>query len=95
MAHGSINGPKTADMDVRSYSDEDSNHHITDEELQTLRRVSGKIPWQAYTIAFCELCERFSYYGTTIVCMSTVTSSLLLMTADKFNSRQLHSAAFA
>ena len=30
------------------------------EELQTLRRVSGKIPWLAYTVAFVELCERFS-----------------------------------
>lgn len=29
-------------------------------ELQTLRRVSGKIPWLAYSVAFVELCERFS-----------------------------------
>ena len=34
----------------------------------TLRRVSGKVPWMAYTIAFVELCERFSYYGTSAVC---------------------------
>jgi POT family proton-dependent oligopeptide transporter len=40
----------------------------TEEELATLRRVSGKIPWVAYTVAFVELCERFSYYGTTAVC---------------------------
>jgi proton-dependent oligopeptide transporter, POT family len=39
----------------------------TEEELHTLRRVSGVIPWAAYTIAFVELCERFSYYGTTAV----------------------------
>lgn len=38
------------------------------EEMKTLRRVSGQIPWTAYTIAFVELCERFSYYGTTAVC---------------------------
>ena len=76
LGHGSISAAKTADMDVRSESDEDSNHDITDEELQKLRRVSGKIPWQAFTIAFCELCERFSYYGTTIVCMSTRTSTM-------------------
>lgn len=42
----------------------------TDEELHTLRRVADKIPWKVYTIAFVELCERFSYYGTTIVCKS-------------------------
>jgi POT family proton-dependent oligopeptide transporter len=43
----------------------------TDEELQTLRRVSGNVPWTAYTVAIVELCERFSYYGTTAVCMQT------------------------
>jgi len=41
--------------------------HISSEDLARLRRVSGKIPWTAYTIAFVELCERFSYYGTTTV----------------------------
>lgn len=41
----------------------------TEEELRTLRRVSGHIPWTALTVAFIELCERFSYYGTTAVCM--------------------------
>lgn len=40
----------------------------TDEELMTLPRVSGPIPWTAFTIAFVEGCERFSYYGTTAVC---------------------------
>ncbi|KAL2178012.1 POT family-domain-containing protein [Thermothelomyces heterothallicus CBS 202.75] len=39
----------------------------TEEEMQTLRRVPDKIPWNIYTIAFIELCERFSYYGTTAV----------------------------
>lgn len=43
----------------------------TTDELANLRRVSGKIPWSAYTIAFVELCERFSYYGTTAVCKFT------------------------
>jgi hypothetical protein len=38
-----------------------------DEELHTLRRVSDKIPFKAYTIAFVELVERMSYYGTTQV----------------------------
>jgi POT family proton-dependent oligopeptide transporter len=39
----------------------------TEEELHTLRRVADHIPWRVYTIAFIELCERFSYYGTTVV----------------------------
>ncbi len=33
-----------------------------------LRRVAAPIPWSVYTVAFVELCERFSYYGTQIVC---------------------------
>lgn len=39
----------------------------TMEEMKTLRRVSGKIPWTSYTVTFVEFCERFSYYGTTVV----------------------------
>lgn len=48
----------------------------TIDELANLRRVSGKIPWSAYTIAFVELCERFSYYGTTAVCKVTPHSAV-------------------
>lgn len=40
----------------------------TVEELRTLRRVAGQISWITFSIAFVELCERFSYYGTTAVC---------------------------
>ena len=39
----------------------------TEEEIHTLRRVPDKIPLKVYTVAFIELCERFSYYGTTAV----------------------------
>ncbi|KIW67394.1 hypothetical protein PV04_06653 [Phialophora macrospora] len=39
----------------------------TSEELKTLRRTHGHVPWLLYTIAFVELCERFAYYGTTVV----------------------------
>lgn len=40
----------------------------TEEDLRTLRRVAGKLPWACYTVTLVELCERFSYYGTIIVC---------------------------
>lgn len=43
----------------------------TDDELHgpnALRRVSAPIPWAVYTVAFVELCERFSYYGTQVLC---------------------------
>lgn len=39
----------------------------TEEDLVTLRRVSAHIPAKLFTIAFVELCERFSYYGTVIL----------------------------
>ncbi|KAN0081888.1 POT family domain containing protein [Elaphomyces granulatus] len=48
----------------------------TDEELQTLRRISGKIPWTAFTVAFVELCERFSYYGTVAVFINFIQQPL-------------------
>ncbi|EPQ30475.1 uncharacterized protein PFL1_02001 [Pseudozyma flocculosa PF-1] len=35
----------------------------TSEERSTLRRIPEKLPMVAYAIAFCELAERFSYYG--------------------------------
>jgi POT family proton-dependent oligopeptide transporter len=43
----------------------------TKEELLTLRRTHGHVPFVLYTIAFVELCERFAYYGTTQVCKYT------------------------
>ncbi len=44
----------------------------TDDELHgpgALRRIAAPIPWAVFTVAFVELCERFSYYGTQVVCM--------------------------
>jgi POT family proton-dependent oligopeptide transporter len=45
----------------------DDENMPTEEDLATLRRVSDKIPIRAYTIAFVELVERLSYYGTVQV----------------------------
>lgn len=33
----------------------------------------GRIPWQAWTVAAVEFVERFSYYGTSAVCMCQPT----------------------
>lgn len=50
-------------------SDEEiQGEYPTEEELHTLRRVADHVPLKVYTLAFVELCERFSYYGTTVVC---------------------------
>lgn len=49
----------------------------TDEDLHgpnALRRISAPIPWAVYTVAFVELCERFSYYGTQVLCKSAKPS---------------------
>lgn len=40
----------------------------TDEEVNTLRHVHGKVDWLIYSIGVVELIERFAYYGTTAVC---------------------------
>jgi POT family proton-dependent oligopeptide transporter len=75
------------------FSDEDIHGELpTEEELHTLRRVADKIPWRVYTIAFVELCERFSYYGTTVVCMFMNFSRLLPHPLTS-SSHQLHPTA--
>lgn len=85
LGHGSISG---AVQERPASFDEDDE--VTEEELHTLRRVSGKIPWPAFTVAFVELCERFSYYGTTVVCKSTAQETPHLLIPLTIASRQLH-----
>ncbi|KAI1181376.1 G-protein alpha subunit-domain-containing protein [Nemania serpens] len=46
------------------------------EDLNTLRRVKGRISPFIYTIAFIELCERFAYYGTTAVFVNFIQQPL-------------------
>jgi POT family proton-dependent oligopeptide transporter len=48
----------------------------TEEDLRTLRRVSGHLHWTIFTVAFVELCERFSYYGTTAVFVNFIQRPL-------------------
>lgn len=57
------------------YGTQIGDEEPTEEELHgpgALRRVSAPIPWAVYTVAFVELCERFSYYGTQVLCMLTL-----------------------
>ncbi|KAF7714527.1 Uncharacterized protein PECH_008417 [Penicillium ucsense] len=53
-----------------------NKNYPTDEELQTLRRISGHLHWTIFTVAFVELCERFSYYGTTAVFVNFIQRPL-------------------
>lgn len=53
------------------YNTQIGDEDPTPEELHgpdALRRISAPIPWAVYTVAFVELCERFSYYGTQVLC---------------------------
>jgi POT family proton-dependent oligopeptide transporter len=61
----SINGSLIAPVEFEADLE---GEEPTDEDLVTLPRISGKIPWVAYTIAFVELCERFGYYGCQALC---------------------------
>lgn len=66
--------PASKEAGVSSAAYEDDHSHLqrqfpSDADFKHLRRIAGDIPWTAYTVAFVELCERFSYYGTTAVCM--------------------------
>jgi proton-dependent oligopeptide transporter, POT family len=72
-AHGSIDVSRVSpDHSIEIAAD------VTEEDLRSLRRVSGKIPWVAFTIAFVELCERFSYYGTTVLFTNFIQQPLPL-----------------
>ena len=58
-----------------------SDPHYGDEfptptERHSLRRVADKIPWQSYLIAYVELAERFSYYGSTVVFTNFIQQAL-------------------
>ncbi|KAF9443921.1 peptide transporter PTR2A [Macrolepiota fuliginosa MF-IS2] len=48
----------------------------TDEERVTLRRVADVLPWNAYLIAFVELAERFSFYGSQVVFQNFIQQPL-------------------
>lgn len=48
----------------------------THEELNTLRRVAGKIPLTAYFLCFAEFCERGSYYSSVGVISNFVNRKL-------------------
>ncbi|KAI5202111.1 PTR2-domain-containing protein [Aureobasidium subglaciale] len=53
--------------EVRTPETEEEDDTPTEDDLKNLRRISGKIKWAAYTVAFVELAERFSYYGSSIL----------------------------
>jgi POT family proton-dependent oligopeptide transporter len=66
--------PKTGAESVASekHSDilkthDDGLEPFTEHELATLRRVPDFIPLNTYLIAFVELAERFSFYGSSVV----------------------------
>ncbi|KIW15809.1 hypothetical protein PV08_05859 [Exophiala spinifera] len=73
LGRGSIDA---AAVSIPSHSSDQDDDEVTEEDLKTLRRVSGKIPWTAFTVAFVELCERFSYYGTTVVFVNFIQQPL-------------------
>jgi len=71
----------TADYAVGLTSDGETP---TEEEMKNLRRIPDKIPWSIYTIAFIELCERFSYYGTTAVFTNFIQCKWWSLRLDPF-----------
>ncbi|KAJ4377534.1 hypothetical protein N0V83_000359 [Neocucurbitaria cava] len=58
----------------------DADDFPTVEEIATLRRVPAQIPWKIYTIAFVELVERLSYYGTIAVYSNYIAKPLVTPT---------------
>jgi hypothetical protein len=44
-------------------STDDEYQEPTEEELKSLRKVAGSIPWISYALCVVEFAERASYYG--------------------------------
>ncbi|KAL3471220.1 POT family-domain-containing protein [Aspergillus californicus] len=73
--------PSVEELPASKESATDDNevlHKIypTQEEMRTLRRVAGPLNWVYFSVAFVELCERFSYYGTTTVFVNFIQQPL-------------------
>ncbi|KAI5299187.1 hypothetical protein KEM55_002470, partial [Ascosphaera atra] len=64
------------------WTEEIERRFPTEAELQTLRRVPAKVPVATYSVAFVELCERFSYYGATVVCHVVLVVSAIPSVID-------------
>lgn len=64
VGKGSVDVTRTMS---RATEVQDFDDTPTEEQLLTLPRVSSGIQWAIYTIAFAELCERFSYYGSAVL----------------------------
>lgn len=58
-----LNEPKMIELNVVSPDTEPNEIEPTAEELETLPHISDRIPLAAWMIVFCELCERFAFYG--------------------------------
>ncbi|EIW81520.1 PTR2-domain-containing protein [Coniophora puteana RWD-64-598 SS2] len=80
LEHDASIEKKDLGSDVGSSIETDSAHEglefPTVDELTTLRRVQDDVPWNAYAIAFVELAERFSYYGSSIVFVNYIQQPL-------------------
>jgi len=63
----------------------ESEEEPTAEELLTLRRVPAHIPWRIFSIAFVELVERMSYYGTIAVYSNFIAKPLKTPTGAAVN----------
>ncbi|KAF2129483.1 PTR2-domain-containing protein [Dothidotthia symphoricarpi CBS 119687] len=52
------------------------DEYPSEADWATLRRVYGRVNWMIYIIGIIEMCERFAYYGTTIVFVNFIQQDL-------------------
>ncbi|ETN37447.1 uncharacterized protein HMPREF1541_08438 [Cyphellophora europaea CBS 101466] len=65
-----------SEVDYDALVGPNGEQYPTAEDIVSLRRTYGNIPWMIYTIGFIELCERFAYYGTTAVFVNFISYPL-------------------
>lgn len=74
---GDLKEPETSDSDPDEVLHGPNGEvYPTKEEIATLRRVCGQIPWTIYTLGLIECAERFAYYGTTAVFVNFIQQPL-------------------
>lgn len=64
----SISAPGKAESyhaDEKAPFETEDGEEPTDDEKHKLRHIGEKLPVSAFLVAFVELCERFTYYGTS------------------------------
>ncbi|KAF9034058.1 peptide/h+ symporter protein [Panaeolus papilionaceus] len=73
------NAKEVASIDDEKFDNQsfiEGSEGVTQQDLDTYRHVSDKLPWSAWLVILVEFAERWSYYGTTNIFNNYIRSEL-------------------